>query len=91
MERSSLSSQTRLGPFSTRTSPEAMELFLNNTMICHVDFRQFYSWDRIADQLRSLTLKDEDPTDLLVNIVLDGMDKRRRRWPRFSISFKGRP
>jgi Leucine-rich repeat (LRR) protein len=50
--------------------------------ICHVDFRQFYGWDRMADQLRSLTLKNahiEDPTDLLVNIVLDDMDKRRRR------------
>ena len=47
-----------------------------------VDFRQFYGWDRLAENLRSLTVKRanvEDPTDLLINIVLDDMDKRRRR------------
>ena len=50
--------------------------------ICDVDFRQFYGWDRMAEQLRSLTLKRsnmDDPTDIFVNIVLDDMDKRRRR------------
>ena len=50
--------------------------------ICDVDFRQFYGWDRLADQLRSLTLKRanlDNPLDLLVGIVLDDMDKRRRR------------
>ena len=47
-----------------------------------VDFRQFFGWDRLADQLRSLVLKRahvEDPADLLIGIVLDDMDKRRRR------------
>ena len=50
--------------------------------VSDVDFRQFFGWDRLADQLRSLTIKRghvEDPADLLVNIVLDDMDKRRRR------------
>lgn len=50
--------------------------------ICDVDFRQFYGWDQMAEQLRSLTVKRsnmDDPTDLFVNIVLDDMDKRRRR------------
>ena len=50
--------------------------------ICDVDFRQFYGWDRLAEQLRSLTVKRsqlDDPADLFVNIVLDDMDKRRRR------------
>jgi Leucine rich repeat len=50
--------------------------------ISDIDFRQFYGWDRMADQLRSLTLKRagvDDPTDILVNVVLDDMDKRRRR------------
>lgn len=50
--------------------------------ICDVDFRQFYGWDRLAEQLRSLTVKRahlDDPTDLFTNIVLDDMDKRRRR------------
>lgn len=47
-----------------------------------IDFRQFFGWDRVADHLRSLTLKRagiEDPADILVDIVLDDMDKRRRR------------
>lgn len=55
---------------------------LNALEISDVDFRQLFGWDRLADQLRSLTLKRanvEDPTDLLVGIVLDDMDKRRRR------------
>lgn len=47
-----------------------------------VDFRQFYGWDRLAENLRSLTVKRagvDDPADLLINIVLDDIDKRRRR------------
>lgn len=47
-----------------------------------IDFRQFYGWDRMADQLRSLTVRHagiEDPADILIDIVLDDMDKRRRR------------
>ncbi|KAF2814935.1 uncharacterized protein BDZ99DRAFT_187442 [Mytilinidion resinicola] len=50
--------------------------------IYDVDFRQFYGWDRLAEQLRSLTVKRagvDDPTDLLINVVLDDMDKRRKR------------
>lgn len=50
--------------------------------LCDVDFRQFFGWDRLAEQLRSLTIKRgdvEDLTDLLTGIVLDDMDKRRRR------------
>ena len=55
---------------------------LNALEVSDVDFRQFFGWDRLADQLRSLTVKRanlEDPTDLLTGIVLDDMDKRRRR------------
>lgn len=50
--------------------------------ICDIDIRQFFGWDRLAEQLRSLTVKRagvEDPADLLINIVLDDMNKRRRR------------
>ena len=50
--------------------------------IYDIDFRQFFGWDRLAEQLRSLTIKRgnlEDPLDLIVHIVLDDMDKRRRR------------
>lgn len=50
--------------------------------VCDVDFRQFFGWDRLSEQLRSLSLKRanvEDPSDLFTGIVLDDMDKRRRR------------
>ena len=50
--------------------------------LCDVDFRQFFGWDRLAEQLRSLAVKRgdvEDPADLLTGIVLDDMEKRRRR------------
>jgi Leucine-rich repeat (LRR) protein len=67
-----------------------------------MDFRQFCGWDRMADQLRSLTIKRgnlDDLTDLIINIVLDDMDKRRRRsakappspvvpWPAQTTSFR---
>ncbi|OAA58561.1 leucine rich repeat domain containing protein [Niveomyces insectorum RCEF 264] len=57
--------------------------------VCDVDFRQFYGWDRLADQLRSLTLKRacvDDPAEILIDIVLDDMDKRRRRTSRTQTS-----
>ncbi|KAI0023268.1 hypothetical protein F4780DRAFT_730631 [Xylariomycetidae sp. FL0641] len=50
--------------------------------ISGIDFRQFFGWDRLAEQVRSLTLKQagiDDPADILIDIVLDDMDKRRRR------------
>ncbi|TKA69729.1 hypothetical protein B0A49_09250 [Cryomyces minteri] len=67
-------------PFDT-----AVPLFafknLSALEICDIDFRQFFGWDRLAEQLRSLTVKRgqvDDLTDLLVNVVLDDIDKRRR-------------
>ena len=62
--------------------------------ICDVDFRQFYGWDKMAEQLRSLTVKRsnvDDPTDLFVNIVLDDMDKRRRRSSRAQLAWAAGP
>ncbi|KAH8595632.1 hypothetical protein B0O99DRAFT_511784 [Bisporella sp. PMI_857] len=50
--------------------------------ISDIDIRQFFGWDKMAEQLRSLSVKRagvDDPIDLLINIVLDDMDKRRRR------------
>jgi hypothetical protein len=50
--------------------------------IIDIDFRSFYGWDRLSEQLRTLTLKRaslNDPADLLTKIVLDDVDKRRRR------------
>ncbi|KAF2719174.1 hypothetical protein K431DRAFT_348215 [Polychaeton citri CBS 116435] len=59
-------------------------VFKNLSMveIIDLDFRQFYGWDRLAEQVRSLILRRasvDDPLDVLLNIVLDDMDKRRRR------------
>ena len=62
--------------------------------ICDVDFRQFFGWDKMAEQLRSLTVKRssvDDPTDLFVNIVLDDMDKRRRRSSRTHLPWSASP
>ncbi|KAF2234048.1 hypothetical protein EV356DRAFT_447297 [Viridothelium virens] len=75
---------------------------LGSLEICDLDFRQFFGWDKLAEQLRSLTIKRgsvDDPADILSNIVLDDMDRRRRRsakspssatlpWPAPSPSFK---
>ncbi|KAL4912028.1 hypothetical protein BDW62DRAFT_35767 [Aspergillus aurantiobrunneus] len=50
--------------------------------IVDIDYRSFYGWDRLSEQLRTLTLKRaniEDPAELLTGIVLDDIDKRRRR------------
>ncbi|KAL1311720.1 hypothetical protein AAFC00_001818 [Neodothiora populina] len=50
--------------------------------ICDLDFRQFFGWDRMSEQLRSLTIKRgsvDDFADLTIGIVLDDMDKRRKR------------
>ncbi|TKA79693.1 hypothetical protein B0A55_04079 [Friedmanniomyces simplex] len=50
--------------------------------ICDLDFRQFHGWDRLSEQLRSLTVKRaylDDPIDLLLYIVLDDMERRRKR------------
>ncbi|KAF3308071.1 hypothetical protein TWF173_001962 [Orbilia oligospora] len=50
--------------------------------IVDIDIRQFYGWDQVAERVRSLVVKRaciEDPAELLIAIVLDDMDKRRRR------------
>lgn len=68
-------------PFET-----AVPLFafknLQKLEIIDLDFRTVFGWDRLADQLRSLTIrrgKVEDPTDLLTHVVLDDAECRRRR------------
>ena len=68
-------------PFDTAVP---LFVFKNVTVleIADIDFRSIYGWDRMADQLRSLTIKRahfDDPTDLLTHIVLDDMDGRRWR------------
>ena len=57
--------------------------------IFDVDFRQFCGWDKLAERLRSLTLTRanlEEPSDLLIGIVLDDMEKRRRRSSKAQLS-----
>jgi Leucine rich repeat len=68
-------------PFDT-----AVPLFafknLQSLDIVDVDFRQFYGWDRLAEQLSLLTVKRahlDDPNDLITNIVLDDANRRRLR------------
>lgn len=55
---------------------------LQSLEVNSIDFRQFFGWDRLAEQVRSLTVRHasiDDPAELLIDIVLDDMDKRRRR------------
>ncbi|EAS33875.2 leucine Rich Repeat domain-containing protein [Coccidioides immitis RS] len=68
-------------PFDTAVPLHAFKN-LGSLEIIDVDFRSFYGWDRLAEQLRTLTLKRasvDDVGDLLTGIVLDDIDKRRRR------------
>ena len=68
-------------PFDT-----AVPLFvfknLTSLEISDIDFRVFYGWDRLSEQLQSLTLKRaslDDPHELLSSVVLDDMEERRLR------------
>lgn len=68
-------------PFDTAVP---LHVFKNLTSleVVDIDFRSLFGWDRLADQLRTLTIRRaniEDPTDLFLGIVLDDTDKRRRR------------
>ena len=68
-------------PFDTAVSLVAFKN-VSALEIYDLDFRQFFGWDRLADQVRSLSIRRghlDDPLDLIVHVVLDDMDKRRRR------------
>lgn len=68
-------------PFDTAVPLHAFKN-LSALEIIDIDYRSFFGWDRLSEQLRTLTLKRanlEDPGDLLTGIVLDDIDKRRRR------------
>nr|POE77551.1 putative leucine-rich repeat-containing protein [Quercus suber] len=48
--------------------------------VCDVDFRQFFGWHWVAQNLRSLTVKRgyvDSPRDLLEKIILDDLKGRR--------------
>lgn len=71
-------------PFDTRVP---LHVFKNLQVleIVDLDFRLFLGWDRMASQLRSLTLSNacvEDPFSILTNTVLNDMNRTRRRPPR---------
>ncbi|KAH1566109.1 hypothetical protein KXW39_002289 [Aspergillus fumigatus] len=68
-------------PFDTAVPLHAFKN-LSVLEIIDIDYRSFFGWDRLSEQLRTLTLKRanvEDMADLLTGIVLDDIDKRRRR------------
>ena len=50
--------------------------------ITDIDIRQFFGWDQIAERVRSLSVRKggiEDVAELTIAIVLDDMDRSRRR------------
>ncbi|KAF2863380.1 hypothetical protein K470DRAFT_262133 [Piedraia hortae CBS 480.64] len=68
-------------PFDTAV-PLVVFKNLSVLEISDLDFRQFYGWHRLADQLRSLTLRRsrvDDAMDVLHDVVLDDMERRRKR------------
>ncbi|KAI9931639.1 hypothetical protein ASPWEDRAFT_103901 [Aspergillus wentii DTO 134E9] len=75
-------------PFETAVPLHAFKN-LSALEIIDIDFRSFFGWDRLSEQLRTLTLKRakiDDPADLLSGVVLDDVDKRRRRSSKAQIS-----
>ena len=78
-------------PFDTAVPLHAFKN-LGALEVVDMDFRSFFGWDRLSEQLRSLTIKRstlEDPAELLTGIVLDDMDKRRRRSAKTQQSYPG--
>ncbi|KAH7888721.1 leucine rich repeat domain-containing protein [Phlebopus sp. FC_14] len=81
-----------------------LDVFKNlQTLECtDIDPRTLLGWDRLAESLRSLTIKRsglEDVTDIFIGAVLDDQarrdgtstDQRTRQIPRRQISFQGTP
>ncbi|KAI9043049.1 leucine-rich repeat domain-containing protein [Aspergillus affinis] len=68
-------------PFDTAVPLHAFKN-LSALEIIDIDYRSFFGWDRLSEQLLTLTVKRaniDDPDDLLTRIVLDDIDKRRHR------------
>lgn len=75
-------------PFDTAVP---LRVFKNLSVleVIDLDFRSIYGWNRLSEQLKSLTVKRaglDDLSDLLINIVLDDADRRRRRSAKTSVS-----
>ncbi|KAF2173128.1 hypothetical protein M409DRAFT_49614 [Zasmidium cellare ATCC 36951] len=72
----------RLSPDHRARLISGYEEFPFDTAVPLFAFKNFYGWDRLAEQLRSLTVKRaglDDPINLLQNIVLDDSERRRKR------------
>lgn len=55
---------------------------LTSLELIDVDVRAFYGWDAVSERLKTLTVKRsqiDDPVDLIIGLVLDDMDQRRKR------------
>ncbi|KAK6411582.1 hypothetical protein LTR95_018068, partial [Oleoguttula sp. CCFEE 5521] len=76
-------------PFDTAVPLGVVFKNLGALEIVDIDYRQFFGWDRLAEQLRSLTLrraKVDDPLDVLLSVILDDMNGRKRRSPKVPAS-----
>ncbi|KAK9481347.1 hypothetical protein V1514DRAFT_349629 [Lipomyces japonicus] len=68
-------------PFD-RAVPIVIFKNLTSLELVDVDVRAFFGWNVVAERLRTLIIKHgqlDDPMELLHDLVLDDMDKRRNR------------
>ncbi|KAL9107853.1 MAG: hypothetical protein Q9227_007271 [Pyrenula ochraceoflavens] len=75
-------------PFDTAVPLHAFKN-VQGLEVIDVDFRQFFGWDKLSENLVYLTVKRaklDDPIDLITGIVLDDADRRRRRSTKTSTS-----
>ncbi|KAK9238143.1 hypothetical protein V1525DRAFT_432157 [Lipomyces kononenkoae] len=55
---------------------------ISSLELLDIDIRAFYGWHTVSERLKSLSVKRgplDDPVELLVDLVLDDMDRRRNR------------
>ncbi|KAK9469326.1 hypothetical protein V1512DRAFT_255997 [Lipomyces arxii] len=55
---------------------------LSSLDLVDVDIRAFFGWDTVSEKIRTLTIKRgqmDDPIELISDLVLDDMDRRRSR------------
>ncbi|KAK9371166.1 hypothetical protein V1509DRAFT_613805 [Lipomyces kononenkoae] len=55
---------------------------ISSLEVLDIDVRVFYGWHTVSERLKSLSVKRgplDDPVELIVDLVLDDMDRRRNR------------
>ncbi|CCJ30990.1 unnamed protein product [Pneumocystis jirovecii] len=80
-------------PFDTAI-PLSVFKNLKSLEIQDIEIGRFYGWDRVADNLCFLTLKGcgiRDASDLIIDIVLDNIEKRKKMRIRKSNSLPSAP